>query len=67
MASPPTSQNSKKQTLVHSFGEVPLMQQLYGNILADAPCVCGVIHGPVVAGFFYGNLLEPKWLSLMYK
>jgi len=42
----------KKTTLVHSFGELPLMQQLYGNILADAPCVCGVIHGPVVAEFF---------------
>jgi hypothetical protein len=42
----------KKETLVHSFGELPLMQQLYGNILADAPCVCGVIHGPGVAGFF---------------
>jgi hypothetical protein len=28
MASPPTSQNWKK-TLVHRFGELPLMQQLY--------------------------------------
>jgi hypothetical protein len=60
MASPPTSQNWKKQTLVHSFGEPPLMQQLYGNIFADAPCVCGVIHGPVVAGFFLGKSLGSK-------
>jgi hypothetical protein len=36
------------------------MQQLYGNILADAPCVCGVIHGPVVAGFFLGKSLGAK-------
>jgi hypothetical protein len=36
------------------------MQQLYGNILADAPCVCGVIQGPVAAGFFLGNSLEVK-------
>jgi len=50
----------KKQTLAHSFGELPLMQQLYGNILADAPCVCAVIHGPVVAGFFYGKSLGAK-------
>jgi len=57
----------RKKTLIHSFGELPLMQQLYGNILADAPCLRGVIHGPVVAGFFLGNLLEPKWLSVMYK
>jgi hypothetical protein len=48
----------KNKTLVHSFGELPLiMQQLYGNILADAPCVCGVIHGPVVAEFFLGKSL----------
>jgi len=32
------------------------MQQLYGNILADAPCVCGVIHGQVVAGFFFREI-----------
>jgi hypothetical protein len=50
----------KKQTLVHSFGELPVMQQLYGNILADAPCVCGVIHGPVVAEFFLGKSLGAK-------
>jgi len=36
------------------------MQQLYGNILADAPCVCGVIHGPVVAEFFLGKSLGAK-------
>ncbi len=36
------------------------MQQLYGNILADAPCVCGVIQGPVVAGFFLGKSLGAK-------
>jgi hypothetical protein len=28
--------------------------------LADAPCVCGVIHGPVVAGFFLGKSLGAK-------
>jgi len=50
----------KKKTLVHSFGELPLMQQLYGNILAVAPGVCGVIHGPVVAGFFLGKSLGAK-------
>jgi hypothetical protein len=50
----------KKKTLVHSFGELPLMQQLYTNILADAPCVCGVIQGPVVAGFFLGKSLGAK-------
>jgi hypothetical protein len=50
----------KKKTLVQSFGELPLMQQLYGNILADAPCVCGVIHGPVVAEFFLGKSLGAK-------
>jgi hypothetical protein len=50
----------KKKTLVHSFGEVPLMQQLYGNILEDAPFVCGVIHGPVVAAFFLGKSLGAK-------
>jgi hypothetical protein len=36
------------------------MQQLYGNILADAPCVCGLIHGQMVAGFFLGKSLEAK-------
>jgi hypothetical protein len=36
------------------------MQQLYGNIFADAPCVCGVIHGQVVAGFFLGESLGAK-------
>ncbi len=36
------------------------MQQLYGNILADAPCVCGVIHGPVVAEAFLGKSLRAK-------
>jgi hypothetical protein len=36
------------------------MQQLHGNILADAPCVCGVIHGPVVAKFFLGKSLGAK-------
>jgi hypothetical protein len=36
------------------------MQQLYGNVLADAPCVCGVIHGPVVAGFFLEESLGAK-------
>ncbi len=50
----------KKKTLVHSFIELPLMQQLYGNILADAPCVFGVIHGPVVAGFLLGESLGAK-------
>jgi hypothetical protein len=50
----------EKKTVVHSFGELPLMQQLYGNILADAPCVCGVIHGPVVAGFFLLKSLGAK-------
>jgi hypothetical protein len=50
----------KKETLVHSFGQLPLMQQLYGDILADAPCVCGVIQGPVVAGFFLGQSLGAK-------
>jgi hypothetical protein len=50
----------EKKTLVHSFGELPLMQQLYGNILADAPCVCGVIQGPLVAGFFLGKSLGAK-------
>ncbi len=60
MASPPTSQNWEKNTGSHSFGELPLMQQLYGNILADAPCVCEVIHGPVVAGFFLGISLGAK-------
>jgi len=50
----------KNKTLVHSFGEPPLMQQLYGNILADAPCVCGVIHGPVVGEFFLGKSLGAK-------
>jgi hypothetical protein len=50
----------RKKTVVHSFGELPLMQQLYGNILADGPCVCGVIHGPVVAGFFLGKSLGAK-------
>jgi hypothetical protein len=50
----------KKKTLVHSFGELPLMQQLSGNFLADAPCVCGVIHGPVVAEFFLGKYLGAK-------
>jgi hypothetical protein len=50
----------KKKSLVHSFGELPLMQQLLGNILADAPCVCGVIHGPVVARFFLGKSLRAK-------
>jgi hypothetical protein len=46
----------EKKTLVHSFREFPFMQQLYGKILADAPCVCGVIHGPVVAEFFLGKI-----------
>jgi len=50
----------KKKTLVHSFDELPLMQQLYGNILADAPCVCGVIHGPGAAEFFLGKSLGAK-------
>jgi hypothetical protein len=50
----------KKKTLLHSFGDLPLMQQLYGNILVDAPCVCGVIHGQVVAGFFLGKSLGAK-------
>jgi len=50
----------KKKALVHSFGELPLMQQLYGNILVDAPCVCGVIYGPVVVGFFLGKSLGSK-------
>jgi hypothetical protein len=36
------------------------MQQLYGHILADATCVCGVIQGPVVAGFFLGKSLGAK-------
>jgi len=36
------------------------MQQLYGNILAHAPCVCGVIHGLVVAEFFLGKALGAK-------
>jgi hypothetical protein len=36
------------------------MQQLYGNIFADAPCVGGVIHGPGVAGFFLGKSLGTK-------
>ncbi len=36
------------------------MQQLYGNILAVAPGACGVIHGPVVAGFFLGKSLGAK-------
>ncbi len=36
------------------------MQQLYGNILEDAPFVCGVIHGPVVAEFFLGKSLGAK-------
>jgi len=36
------------------------MQQLYGNILADAPCVCRVVHGQVVAGFFLGKSLGSK-------
>jgi hypothetical protein len=36
------------------------MQQLYGNILADALCVCGVIHGPVVAEFYLGKSLGAK-------
>ncbi len=36
------------------------MHQLYGNIVADAPCVCGVIHGPVVAEFFLGKSLGAK-------
>jgi len=36
------------------------MQQLYGNISADAPCVCGVIYGQVVAGFFLGESLGAK-------
>jgi len=50
----------KKKTPVHSFGELPLMQQLYGNTLADAPCVGGVILGPVVTGFFLGKSLGAK-------
>jgi hypothetical protein len=50
----------KKNTLVHSFGELPLMQQLYDNILADAPCVCGVIHGPVLEEAFLGKSLGAK-------
>jgi hypothetical protein len=50
----------EKKTRVQSFGELPLMQQLYGNILADAPWVCGVIHGPVVAEFFLGKSLGAK-------
>jgi hypothetical protein len=36
------------------------MHQLYGNIVADAPCVCGLIHGPVVAEFFQGKSLGAK-------
>jgi len=36
------------------------MQQLYGNIFTDAPCVCGVIHGRGVAGFFLGKSLGAK-------
>ncbi len=36
------------------------MHQLYGNIVADAPCVCGVIHGPVVAEFFLWKSLGAK-------
>jgi hypothetical protein len=36
------------------------MQQLYCNILADAPCVCGVIHGPAVAEIFLGKSLAAK-------
>jgi hypothetical protein len=36
------------------------MQQLYGNILADAPCVCRVVHGQVVAGLFLGKSLGAK-------
>jgi hypothetical protein len=35
-------------------------KKLYGNILADAPCVCGVIRGQVVAGFFLGKSLGAK-------
>jgi hypothetical protein len=35
-------------------------KKLYGNILADAPCVCGVIRGQVVAGFFLGKSLRAK-------
>jgi hypothetical protein len=50
----------KKQTPIHCFGELPLMQQLHGNILANAPCVCGVIHGPMVAGLFLGKSLGAK-------
>jgi hypothetical protein len=50
----------KKKSLVHSFGELPLMQQLHGNNLADAPCVFGVIHGPVVAGLFLRKSLRAK-------
>jgi hypothetical protein len=33
-------------------------KKLYGNILPDAPCVCGVIQ--VVAGFFLGKSLGAK-------
>jgi hypothetical protein len=36
------------------------MQQLYGNILAHASCIRGVIQGPVVAGFFLGISLAAK-------
>jgi hypothetical protein len=36
------------------------MQQLYDNILADAPCICGVTHGPVVAEAFLGKSLGAK-------